>query len=377
MGYGQYSIDGPAERKSRSQLTHKPKKDRVKEVHTDQMVAHLWAHGTQDHARVQGGRFYFTGAVIYSYGSHFPIARRIARKNGVKVFLFTKRDYSVTTSGHKNTVRRAIPDEVPTIFVHNVPDWEYAEPPADNSHWLRKERELAIREAQGYVDKLKSAKGAALSYALQARECIAQFNELCDCMRAKKLRIKKQLVTDEQVEAARQKSAAAALVQDRVRARRDERDKARDAERARRQAERDQELAAKRDEREAGWLAGDDVRLVHHIDFQDGVRFRIKDGELQTSQGMELPIRDALVYLERIRRVVKNFDPDAGTRPESIEAGHSSWGVIRVRITGDPELATVTIGCHEFKYAEVERIAALYEASPPAELAGEVDHHQS
>ena len=43
---------------------------------------------------------------MYSYGSHFPIARHVETKRG-RAVLFTTRDYSVTTSGHKWTVLRA------------------------------------------------------------------------------------------------------------------------------------------------------------------------------------------------------------------------------------------------------------------------------
>ena len=37
------------------------------------MVAHLWAHQSQDSAR-NGRNFYFEGKDIYSYGSHFRCA---------------------------------------------------------------------------------------------------------------------------------------------------------------------------------------------------------------------------------------------------------------------------------------------------------------
>ena len=52
------------------------------------------------------GNLYFYGDTIYSYGSHFPIARHVETKRG-RAVLFTTRDYSVTTSGHKWTVLRA------------------------------------------------------------------------------------------------------------------------------------------------------------------------------------------------------------------------------------------------------------------------------
>ena len=76
---------------------------RTRYVYPSDMVAHLWANKAQDGARESGGRFYFHGDTIYSYGTHFPIARHVDNKRG-RAVLFTTRDYSVTTSGHKWTV---------------------------------------------------------------------------------------------------------------------------------------------------------------------------------------------------------------------------------------------------------------------------------
>jgi len=58
---------------------------RIRTVHPADMVAHLWAHKSQEYARVSGtGNFYFNGDTIYSYGSHFRSratspARAVAR----------------------------------------------------------------------------------------------------------------------------------------------------------------------------------------------------------------------------------------------------------------------------------------------------------
>lgn len=59
-------------------------------------VAHLWANRHQDEARTSGGNFYFNGDTIYSYGSHFPIARIM--EDGT--VMFTLRTYSNTTAKH-------------------------------------------------------------------------------------------------------------------------------------------------------------------------------------------------------------------------------------------------------------------------------------
>lgn len=72
------------------------------------MVAHLWAHQSQDSAR-NGSNFYFEGKNIYSYGSHFRCASVETNRQGRKAYLVTTRTYSNTTAKHMGMVRSAIP----------------------------------------------------------------------------------------------------------------------------------------------------------------------------------------------------------------------------------------------------------------------------
>ncbi len=78
---------------------------RTRHVYPADMVAHLWAHRSQDSARNRSN-FYFDGDTILSYGPHFPIARHVTTKRGSAV-LFTTRSYSATTAGHKCIVEGA------------------------------------------------------------------------------------------------------------------------------------------------------------------------------------------------------------------------------------------------------------------------------
>jgi len=66
-------------------------------------VAHLWANRHQDEARTPTSNFYFNGDIIYSYGSHFPIARIM--EDGT--VMFTLDTYSNTTAKHISVVRSA------------------------------------------------------------------------------------------------------------------------------------------------------------------------------------------------------------------------------------------------------------------------------
>lgn len=107
-------------------------------------IAHMWANKTQDSARYTGGSFYYDGNTIYSYGSHFPIAKHI-KQNGVKAVLFTLRSYSHTTSNHISTVRQAC-RHLNIIYCFR-PDASH-----DNNfnYWLT--------EAESAINKLKTAR---------------------------------------------------------------------------------------------------------------------------------------------------------------------------------------------------------------------------
>lgn len=106
---------------------------RVKQVFETERVPHLWAHRTQESAKNAGGNLYFVGDTIYSYGSHFAIARHVVdnatKRKPKSAILFTTREYSVTTAKHLQMVRHAIPPNVPVFNVSDPatvgPHFEY------------------------------------------------------------------------------------------------------------------------------------------------------------------------------------------------------------------------------------------------------------
>jgi hypothetical protein len=80
----------------------------MKTVFDNSMTAHVWAQNQQDHGRSHNGNLYFEGGVIYSYGSHFPIARHAVTKQGKPCVLRTTERYSTSTSGHVSHVDYAL-----------------------------------------------------------------------------------------------------------------------------------------------------------------------------------------------------------------------------------------------------------------------------
>ena len=113
----------------------------MKKVLSPSEVAHVFANQTQSEARTQTNNFYFHGNMIFSYGSHFCIARFVDNET----LLFTERSYSNTTAKHINHVWNAISHKK-KIFCYNPTGTH-----ADNfAHWLN--------EAEANIQKLKNAR---------------------------------------------------------------------------------------------------------------------------------------------------------------------------------------------------------------------------
>ena len=70
---------------------------------TNQEVADAWAMG----CRAESNHMFTDGETIYSYGYHFPIAKKV---NGYVLFNHTH--YSATTSKHQCHVRRAMRGDI-------------------------------------------------------------------------------------------------------------------------------------------------------------------------------------------------------------------------------------------------------------------------
>jgi hypothetical protein len=132
-----------------------PIKSRRK-VFSNAMVAHVWAQQTNDDGRSSNGNFYFSGRVIYSYGSHFPIAAFVdgVTFDGKAVVLMNNERRSVSTSGHQRYVYSAL-NGLP-VHVFNVPNvkgthYRYADHEANLKHLVNALDAYAARLAKPHV----------------------------------------------------------------------------------------------------------------------------------------------------------------------------------------------------------------------------------
>lgn len=116
MSYGQYSSGriNPTEQIRRTGIKGR---GRVRRVFDYAMCAHVWAQQTQEDGRSTKGQMYFRDAVIYSYGTHYPIAAFHVAADATRAVLFNSEKNSQTTEGHKHHVRNALSGLGVPVFV--------------------------------------------------------------------------------------------------------------------------------------------------------------------------------------------------------------------------------------------------------------------
>jgi hypothetical protein len=87
----------------------------MKKFRNNAELAHAWANDTHDSGK--GSNMYFLGDVIYSYGTHYQIARKVKTPNGQIVIFVNGNGYSNSTAKHTNHVWQALPDYAHTFKV--------------------------------------------------------------------------------------------------------------------------------------------------------------------------------------------------------------------------------------------------------------------
>jgi hypothetical protein len=297
----------------------KPK--RVKKVFSSSsQVYHLWANQSQDEAR-QGGnrtRAFFEGASAYSYGTHYEVGR-IVKYKGIKVGVINNSGYSVTTGKHINEAWGALENLMPRV----------------------KSKNLNVRdglvETQGeYVDRLMGlfSRRTFWNDSLGEDDYIlyglGEFNQTC-----RKLG-HSELVLDIPAEFIE-------LVNEHIKKRRAIQ-KVKDAEADIKRAEKQRLIEIENAKDIQAWIAG-------HGEFKYFMRnmrpmlLRVKENVVETSGGAEVPLKDALRFMNRlIKGEVKAGESVGEFTFDSLEDG------------------MIKIGCHTIDLNEAKR-ALLPQAS--------------
>ncbi len=203
--YSEYSNSGMSTRNDQ-------RSDYGKCTMSNDMVAHTWANprGADDYARSQNGNFYFEGATIYSYGSHFPLATIFERKKR-RFVLVNEASYSVTTSQHSNLVYSAT-NHLESFAVKNPnPKSKYdhranfdslvaqSKANLDSASRARSNKPYLLREA---LSKLLSANNYAKMFSFRWKVNAKQLEMLKE-LDAERAEILKELEKKEQIALAK------------------------------------------------------------------------------------------------------------------------------------------------------------------------------
>jgi hypothetical protein len=277
----------------------------------NKQVAHLWANKSRESA--SGSHFYFDGDTIYSYGSHFPIARHYKG-----VVLFTSNGHSVTTTRHKSITSSACSH----LTVFEVSD-VMATPSGKD---VREYGEQIKAEAM----KLAKARKPDVSFLERA---VNEANAFCD-----RFGFKTRFAMPDNMAELREKAKAQAI-------------KDRKA-----QADKQARIDADNEELAQRWIAGEQVSLPYNY---GKVLLRAKhiagksmNGNepdfmaMQTSKGATVPLVEAekafrFVMLKRSTGWHRNGD--------SFQVGEFHLDSVNEQ--------GVIAGCHRIAWDEIERFA--------------------
>lgn len=246
----------------------------MKTVFTDiSQVSHLWANQLQESAR-NSGNYYFNGDSIYSYGSHFMIAKHHTNKQGKSVVLFTTRSYSNTTAKQIGVTRAACSHK-DLIFCKNPDGISHTE---NFNNWQSlmesSAKSLAnARKPEKYLNEISAFYAQAEVYAqyfdLNVPEGLKSANSISSKEDYKEFEEKRQalIIKTEKKHVAKLKKDHKALL--------------------------------------TKWRGFESNRLSIY-DGKDYLRYNVGKNRIQTSQNVEIPIQIAKEFYSYILNTVSN-----------------------------------------------------------------------
>jgi hypothetical protein len=307
---------------------------RKKHVFDTGEIPHLWAHRTQDEAQNRQGNLYFTGDAIYSYGSHFPIARHLTNDAGERAVLFTTATHSVTTSSHCSAVRSAIPSGIRVFHVPNVCHGRYSGSELTANDHTGNLNDYAERIEKHVITSARARSSYAKTWNNQSaghlRDQAFAYSAFFG-LPAPNIAEVPELDSD-------------ALTTIRKREARRSAEKAEQTKRERAEAiVRQQELITK-------WRAGQYSGCFYDVP----TMLRIDGDEVVTSRGARFPVlhaKRALAFIREVRESKQAYARNGRT----IHLG--PYSIDRIESDG-----TVKAGCHVVSWEEIERLAPLLDS---------------
>lgn len=271
----------------------------MRHVFTDiSQVAHLWANQQQDSAKNSGHNFYFSGKTIYSYGSHFPIAKHAANDKGEACVLFTERSYSNTTAKHIIATRQAC-RHLNLIYCYS-PEASHAE---NFKYWLNNIETISRNLPRSRKPEIY------LSQISQVADTVKKYTDFFDIAIPETLQVAMNIGNKDQYSEYWAKKVELEKLE----------------------AIRVQKELEKRHKKELKkWVAGETHRLYVHNGY-DYLRLDKEDNRIQTTQAVQIPFEIGKRFWESLKS-------------GSVQPGHKILDYTVDAING-----TVKIGCHTFK----------------------------
>lgn len=317
----------------------------MKTVFDNDMLAHVWAQGTQAHGKNANGTFRFDGGLLYSYAA--KIAKRQANAQGVTcAVLIASQKWSVTTSAHQSIAARAVHGlGLPVFHVPNVDPRTDADHLANFNALIASRDKAADAATRARTERRKDwLRGQADGYDQHAQEYAKAF-ALGDPTKLAK-RLARESAKAERERKQREAERAAAFEAAKV--------------------EVAPIVASIRD----AWRAGGDVYQLFAASglgpysqqatalrtlFDSVTLLRVNGDNVETSRGAEFPVEHAKRAFRPLSVVVARGKPWDANGPDTalIRLGH--FHVDRVEFVNGA--AVVVAGCHRVAWSEVELCA--------------------
>ena len=297
---------------------------------TIDQTAHNWAHKTGKAKNAHRVYYYdnpHLGYIIYSYGSHFPVARHVVTPDKSNVILFTTQSWSSATGGHKNRIGRAIPGNIKTFYVNDVL--------ADSKDDHKENYKELVSQRNEKLLKASRARSNKEWHLRSSEDYRVRANDYTKSFRLGYREIAKPENFDTILNAAKEKAKIARIKQNKKNA------KAKAVQKIR-QAQYEKEAK----ERLEKWVNGEDVRppstTTPHV--------RIYHDMVQTSWGVNLPLKRALAVF-RMAACCKKRGLHYKPKKRIEIAG---WPLDYITKDG-----TVRAGCHVISFDAMYKAASI------------------
>lgn len=303
-------------------------------VFTNSECAHIWSTQSQDHGTTSNGNLYFNNDTIYSYGSHFPIARFIDSDT----VLFTTKHYSMTTNQHMSLVWQAIPRYIKIFYVPYIENINYYH--IENIKYIASEVSEYIRKG---TYSRQNCQSNYWQYAINEIDKLHEYAKYFKQIGNIKLNKGLSEVYNYDIEDLQR---LADNMQAKIQRYESEKNCIQD--------EKNRQNIETEKQNIAIWKTGDTT--YSYFPYSRYTYLRIKDNKIETSKGANIPIIGCRRIWQLIQSIINGdctFNQIQSTDIYSkINKAFYPYHLHNIDSTGN-----ITVGCHYIPYTELEDIA--------------------